>query len=192
MRMCNRYEYDIFHNQQVLASDEGRELRARHQSNVLYLREKLTHEGIPAMHSPSHIIPIHVSGPGELVWHVIKGQRSKVKGQSREISQNSLWLCFLKTYSYIYYQTWYPSVYLLFGGTLLWNIFGQVYLIVKVSVKVFLKHWLCQCQILRNGLPVQARNYIPTCFLTDLTSSIVTCIYVKGQGHLSCYFEKCL
>ncbi|XP_071081964.1 5-aminolevulinate synthase-like isoform X2 [Haliotis cracherodii] len=44
----------------VLASDEGRELRARHQSNVLYLREKLTHEGIPAMHSPSHIIPIHV------------------------------------------------------------------------------------------------------------------------------------
>ena len=45
---------------QVLASDEGRELRARQQENVRYIRDKLVEAGIPAMHSPSHIIPIHV------------------------------------------------------------------------------------------------------------------------------------
>lgn len=44
----------------ILASDEGRELRARQQKNVRYIREKLIAAGIPAMHSPSHIIPIHV------------------------------------------------------------------------------------------------------------------------------------
>lgn len=49
---------------QVLASDEGRELRARQQENVRYIREKLVAAGIPAMHSPSHIIPIHVRTPG--------------------------------------------------------------------------------------------------------------------------------
>ncbi|KAK6176836.1 hypothetical protein SNE40_015062 [Patella caerulea] len=49
----------------VLASEEGRELRAKHQENVTYLRERLVACGIPAMHSPSHIIPIHV-GDAEL------------------------------------------------------------------------------------------------------------------------------
>ncbi|XP_059150770.1 5-aminolevulinate synthase, erythroid-specific, mitochondrial-like [Physella acuta] len=44
----------------VLASDEGRELRARQQRNVKYLREKLVAAGLPAQHSPSHIIPIMV------------------------------------------------------------------------------------------------------------------------------------
>lgn len=44
----------------VLASDEGRQLRARQQENVRYIRDKLIHAGVPALHSPSHIIPIHV------------------------------------------------------------------------------------------------------------------------------------
>ncbi|XP_055883740.1 5-aminolevulinate synthase-like [Biomphalaria glabrata] len=44
----------------VLASDEGRELRARQKRNVKYLREKLVAAGLPASHSPSHIIPIMV------------------------------------------------------------------------------------------------------------------------------------
>ncbi|RUS70354.1 hypothetical protein EGW08_021880 [Elysia chlorotica] len=44
----------------VLATDEGRELRARQQRNVKYLREKLVSVGLPASHSPSHIIPIIV------------------------------------------------------------------------------------------------------------------------------------
>jgi len=45
---------------QVLASDEGRELRARHQQNVRYLRGKLLEAGLPVIHTPSHIIPLHV------------------------------------------------------------------------------------------------------------------------------------
>lgn len=44
----------------VLASEEGRQLRARQQHNVRYIRDKLIEAGVPAMHSPSHIIPIHV------------------------------------------------------------------------------------------------------------------------------------
>jgi len=45
----------------VLRSAEGRELRARHQENVRYLREKLLEAGLPVIHTPSHIIPVHVS-----------------------------------------------------------------------------------------------------------------------------------
>ncbi|XP_060553913.1 5-aminolevulinate synthase, erythroid-specific, mitochondrial-like isoform X3 [Ruditapes philippinarum] len=44
----------------VLRSDEGRQLRFRHQESVRYLRDRLVQEGIPALHCPSHIIPIHV------------------------------------------------------------------------------------------------------------------------------------
>lgn len=44
----------------VLRSDEGRQLRFRHQEAVRYLREKLVEAGIPALHCPSHIIPVHV------------------------------------------------------------------------------------------------------------------------------------
>ena len=44
----------------VLRSEEGRELRARHQENVRYLRDKLFDAGVAAMHTPSHIIPVHV------------------------------------------------------------------------------------------------------------------------------------
>lgn len=44
----------------VLRSDEGRQLRFRHQEAVRYLRERLVQVGIPALHCPSHIIPVHV------------------------------------------------------------------------------------------------------------------------------------
>lgn len=46
---------------QILASEEGRELRLRHQQNVTYLRNKLKNYGFPVEDTPSHIIPIKVS-----------------------------------------------------------------------------------------------------------------------------------
>lgn len=46
---------------EVLRSDEGRALRQRHGHNVRYLRNKLFEAGVAAVHTPSHIIPIHVS-----------------------------------------------------------------------------------------------------------------------------------
>ena len=46
---------------EVLRSDEGRALRQRHGDNVRYLRNKLFEAGVAAVHTPSHIIPIHVS-----------------------------------------------------------------------------------------------------------------------------------
>lgn len=45
---------------QVLRSSEGRELRAKHQETVRYLRGKLLEAGLPVIHTPSHIIPVHV------------------------------------------------------------------------------------------------------------------------------------
>lgn len=48
---------------QILASDEGRALRARHQENVRYLRSNLQREGFPVEHTPSHIIPIKIGDP---------------------------------------------------------------------------------------------------------------------------------
>ena len=45
----------------VLASSEGRKLRARQQANVKYMREALVVAGLPVAHCPSHIIPIMVS-----------------------------------------------------------------------------------------------------------------------------------
>jgi 5-aminolevulinate synthase len=48
---------------QVLASDEGRALRERHQYNVRYLRNKLKAEGFPVEHTPSHIIPVKLGNP---------------------------------------------------------------------------------------------------------------------------------
>jgi len=44
----------------ILRSDEGRQLRERHQANVRYLRELLMREGISVEHTPSHIIPVFV------------------------------------------------------------------------------------------------------------------------------------
>ena len=45
----------------ILRTEEGRELRARHQWNVQYLRKKLMEAGISVEHTPSHIIPVFVS-----------------------------------------------------------------------------------------------------------------------------------
>jgi 5-aminolevulinate synthase len=48
---------------EILASEEGRELRSRHQENVRYLRNKLKSEGFPVEHTPSHIIPVKLGNP---------------------------------------------------------------------------------------------------------------------------------
>ena len=48
---------------QVLRSDEGKNLRATHQANVSYMREKLFDIGIAVQHTPSHIIPVQVGDP---------------------------------------------------------------------------------------------------------------------------------
>lgn len=48
---------------EILASDEGRELRSRHQANVRYLRQELRRAGFPVEHTPSHIIPIRIGDP---------------------------------------------------------------------------------------------------------------------------------
>lgn len=47
----------------VLRSEEGRELRRRHQANVAYLRNNLVQAGVSVEHTPSHIIPVHVGDP---------------------------------------------------------------------------------------------------------------------------------
>merc|ERR1719244_874544 len=44
----------------ILRSEEGRELRNRHQMNVAYLRENLLNAGVSVEHTPSHILPVHV------------------------------------------------------------------------------------------------------------------------------------
>ena len=36
-------------------------MRRTHQDNVTYLRQRLMEAGLPVIHCPSHIIPIHVS-----------------------------------------------------------------------------------------------------------------------------------
>lgn len=48
---------------QILKSEEGRMLRRQHQENVKYLRQSLMEVGIPVVHCPSHIIPVHVGDP---------------------------------------------------------------------------------------------------------------------------------
>lgn len=48
---------------EILASDEGRQLRWLHQDNVRYLRTSLQRAGFPVEHTPSHIIPIKVGDP---------------------------------------------------------------------------------------------------------------------------------
>ncbi|XP_013782950.1 5-aminolevulinate synthase, erythroid-specific, mitochondrial-like [Limulus polyphemus] len=47
----------------ILKSEEGRILRNKHQENVRYLRKALMDGGIPVVHCPSHIIPVHVGDP---------------------------------------------------------------------------------------------------------------------------------
>lgn len=48
---------------EILASDEGRLLRSKHQANVKYLRNLLLKNGFPVEHTPSHIIPIKIGNP---------------------------------------------------------------------------------------------------------------------------------
>jgi len=48
---------------EILASDEGRVLRQRHQDNVKYMRNSLLNHGFPVEHTPSHIIPIRIADP---------------------------------------------------------------------------------------------------------------------------------
>ncbi|CAK9805863.1 5-aminolevulinate synthase, erythroid-specific, mitochondrial [Anthophora quadrimaculata] len=48
---------------EILASDEGRILRANHQKNVAYMKSILTEAGLPLESSPSHIIPIKIGDP---------------------------------------------------------------------------------------------------------------------------------
>lgn len=48
---------------EILASDEGRALRSKHQDNVRYLRTALKTAGFPVEHTPSHIIPIKIGDP---------------------------------------------------------------------------------------------------------------------------------
>ena len=45
----------------ILASDEGRSLREKHQNSVRTLRNKLVKAGLPVVYAPSQIIPVHVS-----------------------------------------------------------------------------------------------------------------------------------
>ena len=47
----------------ILRSEEGRQLRARHQANVRYLRSALFAAGVGVETTPSHIIPVHVGNP---------------------------------------------------------------------------------------------------------------------------------
>jgi 5-aminolevulinate synthase len=44
----------------ISCSDEGRELRTRHQHNATVLKRRLMAAGLPVMNSPSHIVPIFV------------------------------------------------------------------------------------------------------------------------------------
>ncbi|KAL9920190.1 5-aminolevulinate synthase [Glossina fuscipes fuscipes] len=48
---------------EILASQEGQELRALHRRNVCYLRNLLKREGFPVEDTPSHIIPIRIGDP---------------------------------------------------------------------------------------------------------------------------------
>lgn len=57
---------------QILASDEGRELRHKHQENVRYMRKRLMEEGFPVEHTPSHIIPIKVCGKNKNILTILR------------------------------------------------------------------------------------------------------------------------
>ncbi|XP_011204282.2 5-aminolevulinate synthase, erythroid-specific, mitochondrial [Bactrocera dorsalis] len=48
---------------ELLASDEGRALRSKHQGNVKYLKSLLQREGFPVEETKSHIIPIRIGNP---------------------------------------------------------------------------------------------------------------------------------
>ena len=45
---------------EISRSDEGRELRAKHQSNSKIVQKMLIEAGLPVMKNPSHIVPVMV------------------------------------------------------------------------------------------------------------------------------------
>lgn len=47
----------------LLRGKEGHQLRKRHQENVRFLKNSLTHAGLPQLPSVSHIIPIPIGDP---------------------------------------------------------------------------------------------------------------------------------
>ncbi|XP_046822052.1 5-aminolevulinate synthase, erythroid-specific, mitochondrial isoform X1 [Vespa crabro] len=55
--------YGALTSVEILASDEGRSLRASHQRNVAYMKSILTAAGLPLESSPSHIIPLKIGDP---------------------------------------------------------------------------------------------------------------------------------
>ncbi|KAK2578177.1 hypothetical protein KPH14_001369 [Odynerus spinipes] len=55
--------YGALTSVKILASDEGRSLRASHQRNVAYMKSILTAAGLPLENSPSHIIPLKIGDP---------------------------------------------------------------------------------------------------------------------------------
>ena len=54
---------------QILASEEGQELRSKHQAFVKNLRKLLTEACLPVLPSPSHIVPLHVR---QLLFHAYR------------------------------------------------------------------------------------------------------------------------
>lgn len=49
----------------ILKSEEGKQLRKRHQENAKLLRTKLVKQGLPVEFSPSHIVPVIVGDPNK-------------------------------------------------------------------------------------------------------------------------------
>lgn len=50
---------------EISRSDEGRELRARHQMYAALVKHKLSQAGLPIMAAPSHIVPVMVGDPAK-------------------------------------------------------------------------------------------------------------------------------
>ncbi|XP_074644119.1 5-aminolevulinate synthase, erythroid-specific, mitochondrial-like isoform X2 [Tubulanus polymorphus] len=55
--------YGALASVRILKGETGKELRRLQQLNVKYIRARLLDVGIPVIHCPSHIIPIHVGDP---------------------------------------------------------------------------------------------------------------------------------
>jgi len=55
--------YGALASVRILKGETGKELRRLHQQNVKYIRARLLEAGVPVIHCPSHIIPIHVGDP---------------------------------------------------------------------------------------------------------------------------------
>lgn len=69
----------------ILASDEGRILRAKHQDNVRQLRSKLVSAGLPVEHTPSHIIPIRVTIQKLTFMNALLASAKQVGGSNNNV-----------------------------------------------------------------------------------------------------------